>query len=83
MKPTDILAPDYFHKLVDCQSACPAHTPVPHYIRLIAEGRPAEAYMVNWEANVSPAFSVAPATGPVSRRAAAAGRNGSRWRSAG
>jgi NADPH-dependent glutamate synthase beta subunit-like oxidoreductase len=54
MKPTDISAPDYFHKVVDCQWACPAHTPVPHYIRLIAEGRYNEAYMVNWEANVFP-----------------------------
>jgi NADPH-dependent glutamate synthase beta subunit-like oxidoreductase len=54
MKPTDISAPDYFHKVVDCQWACPAHTPVPHYIRLVAEGRHAEAYMVNWEANVFP-----------------------------
>ena len=39
MKPTNIAAPDYFHKVVDCQWACPAHTPVPEYIRLIAEGR--------------------------------------------
>ena len=54
MKPTDISQPDYFHKVVDCQWACPAHTPVPHYIRLIAERRYAEAYMVNWEANVFP-----------------------------
>jgi NADPH-dependent glutamate synthase beta subunit-like oxidoreductase len=54
MKPTDISASDYFHKVVDCQWACPAHTPVPHYIRLIAEGRHADAYMVNWEANVFP-----------------------------
>ncbi len=54
MRPTDISTPDYFHKVVDCQWACPAHTPVPHYIRLIAEGRPAEAYMANWAANVFP-----------------------------
>jgi NADPH-dependent glutamate synthase beta subunit-like oxidoreductase len=54
MKPTDISQPDYFHKVVDCQWACPAHTPVPHYVRLIAERRYAEAYMVNWEANVFP-----------------------------
>lgn len=54
MRPTDISTPSYFHKVVDCQWACPAHTPVPHYIRLIAEGRPAEAYMANWEANVFP-----------------------------
>ena len=38
MKPTNIAAPDYFHKVVDCQWACPAHTPVPEYIRLIADG---------------------------------------------
>jgi NADPH-dependent glutamate synthase beta subunit-like oxidoreductase len=54
MKRTDISAPDYIHKVVDCQWACPAHTPVPHYIRLIAEGRYTEVYMVNWEANVFP-----------------------------
>ena len=45
MKPTDIAAPDYFHKVVDCQWACPAHTPVPEYIRLIAQGRYSDAYM--------------------------------------
>jgi formate dehydrogenase beta subunit len=54
MKPTDISDPDYFHKVVDCQWACPAHTPVPEYIRLIAQGRYAEAYMVNWRSNVFP-----------------------------
>src|SRR5690242_11319554 len=54
MKPTDIGAPDYFHKVVDCQWACPAHTPVPEYIRLIAAGRYADAYMVNWKSNVFP-----------------------------
>src|SRR5436190_458567 len=54
MKPTDISAPDYFHKVVDCQWACPAHTPVPEYIRLIADGRYSDAYMVNWESNVFP-----------------------------
>lgn len=54
MKPTNIADPEYFHKVVDCQYACPAHTPVPHYIRLIAEGRYTEAYMVNWESNVFP-----------------------------
>ena len=46
--------PDYFHKVVDCQWACPAHTPVPEYIRLIAAGRYTDAYMVNWESNVFP-----------------------------
>jgi formate dehydrogenase beta subunit len=54
MKPTDLSTPDHFHKVVDCQWACPAHTPVPQYIRLIAESRYADAYMINWEANVFP-----------------------------
>ena len=54
MQPTNIEAPDYFHKVVDCQWACPAHTPVPEYIRLIAEGRYTDAYMVNWKSNVFP-----------------------------
>lgn len=54
MKPTDIQNPEYFHKVVDCQYACPAHTPVPEYIRLIAAERYTEAYMVNWESNVFP-----------------------------
>ncbi|HJR73850.1 MAG TPA: FAD-dependent oxidoreductase [Luteimonas sp.] len=54
MQPTDIRNPDTFHKVVDCQWACPAHTPVPEYIRLIAAGRYADAYMVNWQSNVFP-----------------------------
>jgi len=54
LKQTDIGAPDYFHKVVDCQWACPAHTPVPEYIRLIAAGRYDDAYMVNWHSNVFP-----------------------------
>ena len=54
MQVTDIRHPDYFHKVVDCQWACPAHTPVPEYIRLIAAGRYTDAYMVNWESNVFP-----------------------------
>ena len=54
MKPTDIGRPEYFHKVVDCQLACPAHTPVPEYIRLIAAGRYSDAYMVNWHSNVFP-----------------------------
>lgn len=54
MKPTDIKDPEYFHKVVDCQYACPAHTPVPQYIRLIAAERYSEAYMINWESNVFP-----------------------------
>ena len=54
MKNTDIAAPDYFHKVVDCQWACPSHTPVPEYIRLIAAGRYSDAYMINWKSNVFP-----------------------------
>ncbi len=54
MKPTDTNNPAYFHKVIDCQWACPAHTPVPEYIRLIGEGRYADAYMVNWVSNVFP-----------------------------
>ncbi|MEQ1781887.1 MAG: FAD-dependent oxidoreductase [Hyphomonadaceae bacterium] len=54
MQATDISRPDYFHKVVDCQWACPAHTPVPEYIRLIADRRYTDAYMVNWKSNVFP-----------------------------
>ena len=54
MQRTDIANPAYFHKVVDCQYACPAHTPVPEYIRLIAQGRYSDAYMVNWVSNVFP-----------------------------
>jgi formate dehydrogenase (NADP+) beta subunit len=54
LRPTDVQAPDYFHKVVDCQWACPAHTPVPEYIRLIAAGRFSDAYLVNWKSNVFP-----------------------------
>lgn len=54
MNPTDFQDPEYYHKVVDCQYACPAHTPVPQYIRLIAAGKYTEAYMVNWESNVFP-----------------------------
>ncbi len=54
LQPTDIGNPDYFHKVVDCQWACPAHTPVPEYIRLIAAGRYADAFMINWKSNVFP-----------------------------
>jgi len=54
MKPTNIFDPSYFHKVVDCQWACPAHTPVPEYIRLIAQERYTEAYMLNWDSNVFP-----------------------------
>ncbi|HEY1711151.1 MAG TPA: FAD-dependent oxidoreductase [Rhizomicrobium sp.] len=54
MAPTNINDPNYFHKVVDCQWACPAHTPVPEYIRLIAQGRYDDAYMINWNSNVFP-----------------------------
>ena len=54
VQPTDIRDPEYFHKVVDCQYACPAHTPVPEYIRLIAAGRYADAFMINWKSNVFP-----------------------------
>ena len=56
MKPTDTQNPQYFHKVVDCQWACPAHTNVPEYIRLIAQGRYTDAYLVNRESNVFPAI---------------------------
>ena len=54
MTSTDTSHPDYFHKVVDCQWACPAHTDVPEYIRLIAQGRFTDAYMVNRRSNVFP-----------------------------
>jgi len=52
--PTKVENPEYFHKVVDCQWACPAHTNVPEYIRMIAQGRYADAYMLNRESNVFP-----------------------------
>ncbi|MGJ3699647.1 FAD-dependent oxidoreductase [Variovorax sp. AFSI2.2] len=54
MQRTDIANPAYFHKVVDCQYACPAHTPVPEYIRMIAQRRYSDAYMINWVSNVFP-----------------------------
>jgi formate dehydrogenase beta subunit len=54
MKPTDVSRPEYYHKVVDCQWGCPAHTPVPEYIRLIGQGRFTESYMLNRESNVFP-----------------------------
>lgn len=54
LKPTNTSDGNHFHKVVDCQYACPAHTPVPEYIRLIAAGRYTDAYMINWESNVFP-----------------------------
>ncbi len=56
MRRTDTSDPNYYHKVVDCQWACPAHTNVPEYIRLIAQGRYADAYMLNRESNVFPAI---------------------------
>ena len=56
MKTHDVSNPEYFHRVVDCQWACPAHTNVPEYIRLIAQGKYTEAYMVNRESNVFPAI---------------------------
>jgi formate dehydrogenase beta subunit len=54
LQPVNISNPAYFHKVVDCQWACPAHTPVPEYIRLIGQGRYSDAYMINWVSNVFP-----------------------------
>ena len=54
MKPTQTSHPDYYHRVVDCQWACPAHTPVPEYIRLIANKQYTDAYLINWESNVFP-----------------------------
>src|SRR4051812_18492281 len=54
MPPTNVGNPDYYHRVVDCQWACPAHTNVPEYIRLIAQGKFTEAYLVNRESNVFP-----------------------------
>ncbi len=56
VRPTDVQNPNYYHKVVDCQWACPAHTNVPEYIRLIAQGRYTDAYMLNRESNVFPAI---------------------------
>jgi len=54
LEPTNTADANYFHKVVDCQWACPAHTPVPEYIRLIAAGHYTDAYMINWKSNVFP-----------------------------
>jgi len=72
LKPTDISNPEYFHKVVDCQWACPAHTPVPEYIRLIAEGKYTEAYMINWDSNVFPGIHAAAAASTKSPSRSAA-----------
>jgi formate dehydrogenase beta subunit len=54
MEPTNVGDPKYYHKVVDCQWACPAHTNVPEYLRLIAQGRYTDSYMLNRESNVFP-----------------------------
>jgi formate dehydrogenase (NADP+) beta subunit len=54
MHPTNVLDPAYYHRVVDCQWACPAHTNVPEYIRLVAQGRYTEAYLLNRQSNVFP-----------------------------
>src|ERR1700739_49609 len=54
VQPTDVSDPSYFHKVVDCQWACPAHTPVPEYIRKISAGGYNAASMINWKSNVFP-----------------------------
>src|SRR5205809_4377023 len=54
MRPTNVTDPQYYHRVVDCQWACPAHTNVPEYIRLIAQGRYDDAYLLNRESNVFP-----------------------------
>ena len=54
MQASDIKDPEYFHQVIDCQYACPAHTPVPEYIRLISEKRYSDAYILNWHSNVFP-----------------------------
>jgi NADPH-dependent glutamate synthase beta subunit-like oxidoreductase len=54
MRPTDVASPSYYHKVVDCQWACPAHTNVPEYIRMIAQGQYTESYLLNRESNVFP-----------------------------
>jgi formate dehydrogenase beta subunit len=89
LQPTNVADPAYFHKVVDCQWACPAHTPVPEYIRLIAQGRYDDAYMVNWVSNVFPGIlgrTCDRPCEPACRRGRVEEENGepspSRWRSA-
>jgi len=54
VKPTDTSHSDHFHRVINCQWSCPAHTPVPEYLRMVANGRYSDAYMLNWQANVFP-----------------------------
>ena len=67
MLPTDIKNPEYFHKIVDCQYACPAHTPVPEYIRLIARRQYTEAYVIIGNPMCFPVCWAEHAIGPVSQ----------------
>jgi hypothetical protein len=76
------VAAHYYHKVVDCQWACPAHTNVPEYIRLIAQGRYTDAYILNASRTSFPASWAAPATARASRPAGAAASTESRSRSA-
>jgi formate dehydrogenase beta subunit len=82
VKPTNIGAHEYFHKVVDCQWACPAHTPVPEYIRLIAAGRYSDAYMINWRSNVFPGILGRVCDRPCEPACRAAGWTRNRWPSA-
>src|ERR1700747_2702322 len=54
MEPTDTSHPDYYHRVVDCRWACPPPPDVPKYVRLSAQGRFTDAYMVNRHSNVFP-----------------------------
>ena len=67
MQPTDTKNPDYYHKVVDCQWGCPAHTDVPGYIRHIAQGEYTQAYLLNRESNVFPGILGRSAIDHVSR----------------
>ena len=80
MNRTDIQNPDYFHRVVDCQWACPAHTPVPEYIRRIAAGDYVGAYMINWRSNVFPGNSGPHLRPPVRARLPARTRRGAAGR---
>ena len=82
MKPTDTTNPDYFHQVVDCQWACPAHTDVPEYIRLIAQGKFTEAYLENRKSNIFPGILGECATVPASLHADADGWTKKPWLSA-
>ena len=80
MQPTKVDDPNYFHKVVDCQWACPAHTPVPEYIRLIAEERYTEAYRLNGTLMFFPVCLAALATDLVNLLAGVFEQKKSRWR---